>query len=129
MTELVLVRGLPGSGKSTFVDLLRVNIKIAADDFFTDSNGAYHWNPALLGEAHKWCFDETEAFLKQGFDVAVHNTFARDTDLHKYIVLGEKYNAKVTVLTVENYHGSLSIHGVPEETIEKMARGFNVQLW
>lgn len=127
MKTLYLIRGLPGAGKTSLTESLDA-IPIAADDYFYDENDHYNFDASLLGCAHTYCYVTTEQYLFQGLNTAVHNTFARDKDLKKYIELGEKYDYRVVVLTVENYHGGKSIHNVPEETMERMERSFHVKL-
>jgi len=56
---MFLLRGLPGSGKSTLVGQLgRVypeSVRCSADDFFLSSQGGYHFDRNLLKEAHADC--------------------------------------------------------------------------
>lgn len=90
MTQtLYLIRGIPGSGKTTLAKKLYneglVAAYYAADDFFTDEMGRYTLEPENLGDAHKWCLIETMTSLLDGRSVAVHNTFVHKAHLYPYI--------------------------------------------
>ena len=58
MSKLYILRGIPGSGKSTYgkkivdsaIDAGFSAIKFEADDFFM-KDGKYNWNPKLIGMA------------------------------------------------------------------------------
>ena len=53
---LTLVRGLPGSGKSTFANWIWNEYAICeADKFFYDKEGNYNFDATKLSQAHKWC--------------------------------------------------------------------------
>lgn len=115
MNHLYIIRGLPGSGKSTFVhealpsDILLVE----ADQFFMTEFGEYIFDPNKLPEAHEWCYNTVINFLNFT-DVAVANTFSRIWEMQKYLGLP---NPK-TVITVEGNYPN--IHGVPDSVIQKM---------
>ena len=60
--NLILVRGVSGSGKSTFAEefLYPVSLLISTDDFFM-VNGEYQFNPELLSENHLKCLKSVES--------------------------------------------------------------------
>jgi hypothetical protein len=129
--NLLLVRGLPGKGKSTFGELLGFmgggSIRhLEADQFFCIS-GQYRFDPTRLHHAHQWCQDETEFSMTQRVPmIVVTNTFTRNWEMKPYIELAKKYFYRYTVVTVESGHSpsglaGRNIHGVPQEAIEKMA--------
>lgn len=124
---LILFRGLPGSGKSTASELL-VDHSISADEFFdTFYGGVFH--PHLLPTAHKWCQDCAKGWMDSGIKkIGVHNTFTRVREMRPYFELADKYQYRVITLVVENRHGNKSIHGVPEETMERMENRFSIKL-
>lgn len=76
MANLVVIRGLPGSGKSTFAKTLGY-YHFEADQYFTDLNDEYHFDPAKLKEAHEWCQNSVFEALNRGQDTVVSNTFTR----------------------------------------------------
>lgn len=131
MKTLTIIRGLPGSGKSSLVTLLR-NVYtrwFEADQYFNHpGTGVYEFDASKLGIAHKHCFDNTERSLKDSFDVIVSNTFTTEKEIKPYKELAEKYDAKFISIIVENRHGNKSVHDVPTEIIDKMRDRFSIKL-
>ena len=133
---LFLVRGLPGSGKSTFANAIWNEYAVCeADKFFYDKEGNYNFDPSKLKDAHAWCKNEVEIRMKdrqlnQQFypEIAVSNTFTQEWEMKDYFDLAEKYGYKVVSLIVENRHGSKNLHGVPDEKIEIMKNRFEIKL-
>jgi predicted kinase len=133
MKELFLLRGLPGSGKSTLARSLTTNdaIHIEADMFFVDSStGEYRFDATKLKDAHKWCRDHTEICMQpDSFSrIIVSNTFTQEWEMKSYFELAEQYDYKVYSLIVENRHGGVNEHGVPDEVLTKMKDRFEVKL-
>jgi len=123
--NLYLVRGLPGSGKSTFARALSVNC-YSADDFFT-RDGVYDFDPRLIGNAHLECQDKTKHSLSYGDDVAVANTFTQRWEMEPYFKIAKKVPG-VNLFVVSLFDSGLTdielyrrnVHEVPLETIQKM---------
>jgi predicted kinase len=136
---LTLVRGLPGSGKSTFSNFIWNEYAVCeADKFFYDSEGNYNFDASKLREAHKWCRDEVETRMKdievnpqyypEIAEIVVSNTFTQEWEMEEYFKLAEKYGYMVFTIIVENRHGGVNQHGVPEEKLEQMRNRFEVKL-
>ncbi|GAB2798806.1 AAA family ATPase [Halomonas shantousis] len=129
MPNLYLVRGLPGAGKTTFAKSIMDSQRIfAADDYFYDQQGHYHFDVDKLWPAHRSCQSAVEQEMRSGHDIAVTNTFTRYREMKPYYRLAEIYGYRVFSVIVENRHGSTSLHDVPEEDIERMSQRFNVKL-
>jgi predicted kinase len=130
MNTLILLRGLPGSGKSTLANLLAPNSTYEADDYFYDSNGVYNFDATKLKEAHTVCQDKTNACLlfKLNKIVIVSNTFTQEWEMEPYIKMAERHGYRVQTIISENRHKSDSIHGVPEESLQKMRERFEIKL-
>lgn len=122
MQSLILVRGIPGSGKSTFARKNFPDLKvIEADDYFY-RDGEYKFNPEEISDAHKDCWFRTEQELKKGNSVVVANTFTQLWEMDKYLDLAYKYDTELKVFRCEGNFNN--IHGVPEEVVELMKQRF-----
>ena len=119
MTTLYLVRGIPGSGKSTFAkNAYKMAIHLEADMYFMQDK-EYKFDASKLHEAHKWCYSSTELLLRGGFDVIVSNTFTTLKEMKQYLELAETLeDIDLVIYEMKKEYGS--IHSVPEETIAKM---------
>ena len=126
MKILIILRGLPGSGKSTFAKLI-CNQHVEADMFFIQ-DGEYKFDVSKLKQAHEWCQWKTEEWMKKRYNVVVSNTFTMEWEMEVYFELAKQYGYQVHSLIVENRHGNQSIHSVPPETIEKMKNRFEIKL-
>lgn len=128
MKELFLLRGLPGSGKSTLAKSLDGK-HIEADMFHLDIDGNYDWKPENVKLAHKFCQDSTYLAMAQNWGrIIVSNTFTQEWEMQPYFDLAQKYGYRVYSLVVENRHGGVNEHSVPQETLDSMKKRFEVKL-
>ena len=131
--SLILLRGLPGSGKTTLAKLLSEDNTypiFSVDDFFTNAEtGEYVFNFSDNHLAYKQCELLAKDAMRQNISkIFVHNTFTLDWELEPYFKLANEFNYKLFIVTVENYHNKLNTHGVSLEQLQKMAEKYKVKL-
>lgn len=132
MKTLYIVRGVPGSGKSTFAKSL------GGTHFETDSyfmvGGEYKFDFTKLKEAHKWCQDSVNTAMISNHTtglndvIVVSNTFTQEWEMQPYFEMAKSWGYRVFSIIVENRHGGVNEHGVPEDKIEVMKNRFEVKL-
>lgn len=116
---LVLVRGLPGSGKSTWARA-QGNLVYEADQFFTAPRGRYDFDHTLVPEAHKWCQARVRAALARGETVFVANTFTQGWEIQPYVDLAAEAGVPLQVFTCPPVPGRLGVHGIPQAAWDRM---------
>jgi len=127
MKELILLRGLPGSGKSTLAKSIG-RITAEADQYFMEDD-EYKFDASKLKDAHLWCQSIVDSYMRNDFErVIVSNTFTTEREMKPYFEMAEKYGYRVHSLIVENRHGGINQHNVPDETLIKMKNRFNIKL-
>lgn len=117
--SLIILRGLPGAGKSLLAEALEIKAVCCADDYFIHG-GEYLWKVEQLYDAHEWCESKCRRFMKkQVGKIIVANTFTSARELKPYQDLARQFGYTIFSVVVENRHGSKNIHKCPEATIEK----------
>ncbi|XP_076220390.1 NEDD4-binding protein 2-like 2 isoform X2 [Aptenodytes patagonicus] len=86
---LLILRGLPGSGKSTLSRILlgqsRDGIVFSTDDYFRQQDG-YTYNAAQLGDAHDWNQKRAKQAMEQGKSpVIIDNTNTQAWEMKPYV--------------------------------------------
>lgn len=138
---LYLIRGLPGSGKSTFAKELQNGTnsmhleadmwhmeEVPDEDGNFDGHTEYIWRPERVGFAHKECQRMCKVYMDKGLSVIVSNTFTTAKEMEPYLALAQEFGYRVTSLVVENRHGGVNIHDVPQATLDKMRNRFTIKL-
>nr|XP_021141691.1 NEDD4-binding protein 2 [Columba livia] len=128
---LVLLRGVPGSGKSYLArTLLEDNpggIILSTDDYFS-KHGQYHYDPDCLGEAHEWNRKRAkEAFEMRISPIIIDNTNIQAWEMKPYVTLAQQFKYKVMFREPDTWWKfkpkeleRRNIHGVSKEKIKKM---------
>lgn len=120
--RLVLIRGVPGSGKTWLVNRDFTNmVNVEANDYFSIT-GEYKYDKHALMQAHKDCFNRADRLLEEGKSVVVTNTFTRLWEIAPYFELAEKHNLIPRVIRCTGRYPNL--HGVPEEKVRQMLDRF-----
>ena len=114
--NLILVRGCPGSGKSTFAQKEYVEpfgYKLIEADMYFIKDGVYMYDKSKISDAHKWCFNETIKALTNGENVIVANTFTKQWEIDDYLKLNPAKIFRCTG-TYQN------VHNVPKGIVKQM---------
>ena len=98
--EVIIMRGLPGSGKSTYVkENFDDAVVCSADDFFIGKEGKYVFVPHKISEAHQDCWHYFIAFL---FDkeerIVVDNTNMCKWEYANYIKLAQEMGYTIRII-------------------------------
>jgi hypothetical protein len=132
MAHLVLIRGLPGSGKTYFATrILAAHRAISADDYFEGTEG-WAFNHDELPKAPATCQEITKNELwayksSFGYLVVVHNTFSQRWELQPYLEMVRMIPG-TDLAVIDLFDGGYSdeelftrnIHHVPLATIQAM---------
>jgi tRNA uridine 5-carbamoylmethylation protein Kti12 len=154
MKKMYIMRGLPGSGKSTWArtaarlcleDKATNGVVICStDDQFLNDKGEYVFEPHKLGWAHAENQRKVYAFLKAGVSlIIVDNTNTTRKEMEPYQAMAQAHGYEVEQVLIgkdqlfpgmDGSQYSLAdyidlcarrnTHKVPRESIERMARRF-----
>ncbi|XP_053108004.1 NEDD4-binding protein 2 isoform X2 [Hemicordylus capensis] len=129
---LVLLRGVPGSGKSYLARaLLEDNpsgVILSTDDYFYQKNGQYEFDAYCLGEAHEWNWKRAkEAFEKRITPIIIDNTNIQAWEMKPYVALSQQHKYKVIFREPDTWWKfkpkeleRRNVHGVSKEKIKRM---------
>ena len=124
MTVLIL-SGISGSGKTTFVKQFDLFRKIvSADHYFIGDDGDYKFDLSMLGTAHAVCLRNFVVEVQHGYrDVVVDNTNTSVAEIAPYaaLALAYGYELKIVIFNVQYQDiekiAARNTHEVPVKTI------------
>lgn len=124
---LILMQGVPGSGKSTVARKLLEDtpewaVILSTDDFW---GADYKFDAAKLGEAHRWNQRSVAKALASDVRIViVDNTNIKRRDAEPYLALAQMFEYIVQVVRVQvdiKLALERNTHNVPEDVICRMA--------
>ena len=122
MNILYIVRGIPGSGKSTLIKKITKNI-VELDDYYNEKYGYYKFSYDEVPQSHKYALNKIEKMMIDKLDeIAVIDSFIKNKDFDQYKKLAIKYNYKPIEIIVHS--DFKDIHNVPIKRLEEMCNEF-----
>jgi predicted kinase len=129
--RVILMQGLPGAGKSTWIrNHAQATLVVSADDLpgLYPSPGVI--DPKLLPKAHAWCLRRFAGALDRGDAadredvVVVDNTNLTLVELAPYVALARAFGVEPEIVRIVVPAGEAlarNTHGVPAHLGERMA--------
>jgi predicted kinase len=127
--RLVLMRGLPGSGKSSFATNVPNCVILSADSFFVDDvTQEYNFNHTGLEAAHIRCQEQCRLQMKHLLDscIVIDNCNLCAKDAAPYVQMADEFGFDVEIADVgENVSidelAKRNVHGLSKEAIAALA--------
>ncbi|KFP09934.1 NEDD4-binding protein 2-like 2 [Egretta garzetta] len=136
---LLILRGLPGSGKSTLSRILlgqsRDGIVFSTDDYFRQQDG-YTYNAAQLGDAHDWNQKRAKQAMEQGKSpIIIDNTNTQAWEMKPYVEVALEKGYRVEFHEPDTWWKfdpeeleKRNKHGVTREKIAQMLERYEYQI-
>lgn len=126
--QVLLVRGLPGSGKSTFIKTLPVALVCSPDLYFYQS-GTYHFDKHKIGHAHSFCRVAFAKGLYEGLSpIVLDYPFIERWQYEDYEWTARLAGYELSIIEMVHSEELLplfaerNVHGVPLSIIKGMAK-------
>lgn len=128
MKQVIIMRGIPGSGKTTeakrWASLVPGSIIVSSDDYMYA--GGQDFDHTRLEFCHEQCQRDFEEFLRVGMPlVIVDNTNTTFSSMVPYVQKAEAYGYAFTILQINvdpKEAFERGTHKVPLATVEMFAR-------
>uniref|UniRef100_A0A8C3UN71 NEDD4-binding protein 2-like 2 n=1 Tax=Catharus ustulatus TaxID=91951 RepID=A0A8C3UN71_CATUS len=136
---LLILRGLPGSGKSTLSRILLGQscdgVVLSTDDYFRQQYG-YTYNAAQLGDAHEWNRKRAKQAMEQGKSpVIIDNTNTQAWEMKPYVEVALEKGYRVEFHEPNTWWKfdpeeleKRNKHGVTREKIAQMLERYEYQI-
>jgi len=130
MKKCYIMRGVPGSGKTTFAKtLLNGNFAYCSADDFRIVAGEYVYKKEETKQVHIFCWNRFEKAIKEGVEiVVVDNTNIKKWEYGKYVEFAKENEYDVEIYAFYAPVGvcfSRQTHGVPFCTMKIMSDTFD----
>jgi len=134
--RVIVLRGLPGSGKSRFaLNLIRTEnqnherVHVVSADHFFDKGLGYKFDPTKLGEAHNQCLRRYASYVADPglkaarIVVVVDNTNLSVVEMAPYMALASAFGISAEIVEFVcsvDEATQRNIHNVPRDVIASM---------
>lgn len=135
LPECIIMRGMPGSGKSTWIaenchpDTTTI---VSADHFFLDDKGNYRFNRNLLRQAHDECLlNFMKAVELCAERIVVDNTNCNSWEIAVYSRIAQVHGYNVQIIQLDCDKETAikrNIHNVPLDSLNAMAKSLTFDL-
>ncbi|XP_054829411.1 NEDD4-binding protein 2-like 2 isoform X2 [Eublepharis macularius] len=137
---LVILRGLPGSGKTTLSRILlgqsHDGIVFSTDDYFCQQDGCWSYNVGQLGAAHDWNQKRAKQAMDQGRSpIIIDNTNTQAWEMKPYVEAALEKNYRVEFHEPDTWWKfdpeeleKRNKHGVSHEKIIQMLERYEYQI-
>ena len=116
---LYIVRGLPGSGKSTFAHSKRfAGALVLENDMYHIRDGVYVYQKENMPDAINWCMTACRYALLHHMDCVVSNTFTKCLYIRQYADLANYMNTQYKVFKCVGHWNN--VHNVPSPVLDAM---------
>ena len=124
--QLIIMRGISGSGKSTKAQELGQGGVVLGSDEFWGPN--YDFDPSKIGEAHEWNKSRVRQAIEQGISpIVVDNTNTQLWEMRPYVEAAVSHGYNVTFQEADTPWkfdaeelAKRNQHGVPIDIIKQM---------
>ena len=125
--RVMIMRGIAGSGKSTFAfkNAPEGMFLVSADTYMVDENGHYQFSSAKLPGAHRRCLRAFLDHIQEGHSVVVDNTNTTCAELAPYVAIAQAYDYDVEIVTLvcdPKVAYERNTHDVPAHTVFEQDR-------
>jgi predicted kinase len=129
---MVIMRGLPGSGKSTAAKKAAGSAPIYSTDDFFMKGGEYKFDRSKIVKAHEWNQKRTKKALAKGLPkIVIDNTNVQLWEMRAYVEMAQEHGYDVEFVVAKTPWAwnvpkltKRNTHGVPEEIISRMKSDF-----
>ena len=119
---LTIVRGIPGSGKTSFVKEAKIECIHLEADMLCVRGDEYLWEPSQVRHNHDTLHKIAALVMDRGADLVISNTFTQKWEFRDYIDYAQNRNYEVGVIRMTGEFENS--HGVPQDIVDKMRKRF-----
>lgn len=132
MSRVVILRGIPGSGKSTYAAKEYPDYQVCSADHYFTHNGVYTFDAKLLPFSHRSCLDKFLGLLQSNCSgIVVDNTNVHAHEISPYLRLADVFLYDVEIVRLYCDPASAfnrNVHGVPFKTVLDMTRRMDAEV-